>query len=216
MEITNSIFKYTKEKIMTHMYEIARQLQAPGVVTTATFNPTRLTKTLRNMVRRSIAIGNHNGGWSSKTKAVRDLVFKIAGEEPIVYAGQHADYMMFHTPRHITEGNLSEMIGLLEADCTLQKMDYDGLDNGRYRPTRADFYKTIDKRHIDNVHYLKTTHEFGGAGRYHLVVRNFKIRQQLATTFLKERTVEEIAIAERIARYLDDDLEHNVPTTHEF
>jgi len=201
---------------MSHMYAIARQLQAPGVKTVATFNPTRLSKTLRNMVRKSIASGNHNGGWSSKTKDVRELVFSLAGEKPIVYVGQHADYMVFHTPRHITEGNLSEMIGLLEADCTLQKMGYDDIEKSRYTPTRDVFYSTIDQRHLDNVRYLKTTHEREGAGPYHLVVRNSKIRQQLATTFVKERTIEEIAIAERIARLLDRDEEYPVPTTHEF
>lgn len=197
---------------MSHMYAIARQLQAPGVRTTATFNPTRLTPTLRNMVRRSIATGNHNGGWSSKTKAVRDLVFSLAGERPVVYVGQHADYMVFHTPRHITEGNLSEMIGLLEADCTLQKMNYDEMRDRMYKPTRHEYYQTIDNRHLDNVRYLKAARERG----YHLVVRNSKIRQQLATTFLKERTIEEIAIAERIARRLDNDIEYNVPITHAF
>jgi hypothetical protein len=197
---------------MSHMYAIARQLQAPGVQTVATFNPTRLTKTLRNMVRRSIATGTHNGGWSSKTKAVRDLVFNLAGEKPVVYVGQHADYMVFHTPRHITEGNLSEMIGLLEADCTLQKMNYDDTNKSRYHPTRSEFYTTIDNRHLSNVRYLKTAHECG----YHVVVRNSKIRQQLATTFLKERTVEEIAIAERIARLVDENTEFLIPITHEF
>jgi len=61
---------------MRNMYELARQLQSPGVVTTAYFNPTRLTKTLRNMVRKSIASGKHSGGWSSQTKSVRNLIFK--------------------------------------------------------------------------------------------------------------------------------------------
>jgi hypothetical protein len=50
----------------------------------------------------------------------------------------------------------------------------------------------------------------------HLIVRTPKIRQQMVDEFLKERTVEEIAIAERIARYLDDDLEYNIPTTYNF
>ena len=197
---------------MSHMYAIARQLQAPGVKTVATFNPTRLTKTLRNMVRKSIATGNHNGGWSSKTREVRDLIFALAGEKPIVYVAQGADYMLFITPRPITDDNLSEMVGLLESDCALQKMSYEDTEN-RYRPTRHDFNKTIDERCAHNIAKIKFA-EQGKAN--HLIVRNSKIRQQLAEVFLKERTVEEIAIAERLARYLDDDLEYNIPTTHTF
>ena len=197
---------------MSHMYAIARQLQAPGVQTVATFNPTRLTKTIRNMTRKSIATGYHTGGWSSKSKDVRDLVFSVAGEKPIVYATQYADYMSFTTPRPITADNLSEMIGLFEADCTLQKMGYDDSE-GRYRPTRSDFYKTIDERCAHNITRLKFVEH---AKAVHLILRTAKLRQQMAEVFLRERTVEEIAIAERIARYLDDDLEYNIPTTHKF
>jgi len=197
---------------MSHMYAIARQLQAPGVQTVATFNPTRLTKTIRNMTRKSIATGYHTGGWSSKSRDVRDLVFSVAGEKPIVYATQYADYMSFTTPRPITADNLSEMIGLFEADCTLQKMGYDDSE-GRYRPTRSDFYKTIDERCAHNITRLKFVEH---AKAVHLILRTAKLRQQMAEVFLRERTVEEIAIAERIARYLDDDLEYNIPTTHKF
>lgn len=197
---------------MSHMYAIARQLQAPGVQTVATFNPTRLTKTIRNMTRKSIATGYHTGGWSSKSRDVRDLVFSVAGEKPIVYATQYADYMSFTTPRPITADNLSEMIGLFEADCTLQKMGYDDSE-GRYRPTRSDFYKTIDERCAHNITRLKFVEH---AKAVHLILRTAKLRQQMAEVFLRERTVEEIAIAERIARYLDDDLEYNIPTTHNF
>ena len=196
-----------------HMYAIARQLQAPGVQTTATFNPTRLTRTIRNMARKSIASGYHNGGWSSKTRDVRELVFSLAGERPIVYVAQGADYMTFTTPRPITADNLSEMIGLLEADCTLQKMNYDDSGERRYKPSRSDFYKTIDERCAHNISKLKVA-EQGRAG--HLIVRTAKIRQQMAEAFLKERTVEEIAIAERIARLLDKDEEFPIPTTHNF
>jgi hypothetical protein len=39
MDFTNKIIG---ETIMSHMYALARQLQAPGVKTTATFNPTRI------------------------------------------------------------------------------------------------------------------------------------------------------------------------------
>ena len=197
---------------MSHMYAIARQLQAPGVQTTATFNPTRLSRTIRNMARKSIASGYHNGGWSSKTRDVRELVFSLAGERPIVYVAQGADYMTFTTPRPITADNLSEMIGLFEADCTLQKMGYEDSE-GRYRPSRSDFYKTIDERCAHNITKLKFVEH---AKAIHLIVRTAKLRQQIAEVFLRERTVEEIAIAERIARYLDDDVEYNVPTTHNF
>jgi hypothetical protein len=213
MEITNSIFRYPKEKIMSHMYAIARQLQAPGVRTTATFNPARLTSSLRNMTRKSIASGYHIGGWSSKSRDVRKLLFQIAGEHPIVYVEQSADYMTLHTPREISASVQSVIMGMFEADCALQKMDYDGLDNGRYRPTRADFYETIDVRCKENITKMKFAHQ---SSHYYMIVRTPKIKQQIAEEFLKERTIEEIAIAERIARYLDDDLEYNVPTTHEF
>jgi len=171
-----------------------------------------LTRTIRNMARKSIASGYHNGGWSSKTRDVRELVFSLAGERPLVYVAQGADYMTFTTPRPITADNLSEMIGLLEADCTLQKMGYEDSE-GRYRPSRSDFYKTIDERCAHNITKLKFADQ-GKAG--HLIVRTAKLRQQIAEAFLKERTVEEIAIAERIARYLDNDLEYNIPTTHNF
>jgi hypothetical protein len=203
----------TKETIMSqHMYELARQLQAQGVKTTATFNPARLTKTLRNMVRKSIAQGNHNGGYSSKARAVRQLVFTLAGEMPIVYVSQHANYMLFTNPRPVTADTWSEMIGLLEADCTLQKMGFDDLPERYYKPDRAEFYRSIDQRHTQNVKYLREAHQRS----QHLVVRTPKIRQQLADTFLKERTIEEIAVAERLARMLDEDREWDIPTTHNF
>jgi hypothetical protein len=198
------------------MYAIARQLQAPGVKTVATFNPTRLTNTLRNMTRKSIATGIHNGGWSSKAKDVRELVFKLAGEKPIVYVKQETNYMTLFIPRPITEDVKSEIIGLLEADCTLQKMNYDDSGERRYRPTRQDFNQTIDRRHLENLAKVKAAGNPDILGSHYIIVREHKLRQQIANTFLTQRTVEEIAIAERIARYLDDDLEYNVPTTYEF
>lgn len=201
---------------MSHMYAIARQLQAPGVKTVATFNPTRLTNTLRNMTRKSIATGIHNGGWSSKAKDVRELVFKLAGEKPIVYVKQETNYMTLFIPRPITEDVKSEIIGLLEADCTLQKMNYDDSGERRYRPTRQDFNQTIDRRHLENLAKVKAAGNPDILGSHYIIVREHKLRQQIANTFLTQRTVEEIAIAERIARYLDDDLEYNVPTTYEF
>lgn len=195
-----------------HMYAIARQLQVSGVRTVATFNPTRLTTTIRNMARKSIASGYHTGGWSSKTRDVRDLIFSLAGEKPIVYVAQGADYMSFTTPRPITADNLSEIVGLLEADCTLQKMGYDD-GEGRYRPSRSDFYRTIDERCALNISKIKFAEQDKAK---HLIVRTAKLRQQMAEAFLKERTVEEIAIAERIARLLDKDEEFPIPTTHKF
>lgn len=196
-----------------NVYDIARQLKAPGVATIATFNPTRLTRTLRNMTRKSIATGNHIGGWSSKTKDVRELIFHLAGERPIVYASQSADYISFHTPRPITADNQLELIGLLEADCTLQKMNYEDSGERRYRPTRSDFNKVTDERHEHNIAKLKFAEQ--GKAR-HLIVRTAKLRQQMAEVFLRERTVEEIAIAERIARMLDRNEEFHIPILHNF
>jgi hypothetical protein len=198
------------------MYAIARQLQAPGVKTVATFNPTRLTNTLRNMTRKSIATGIHNGGWSSKAKDVRELVFKLAGEKPIVYVKQETNYMTLFIPRPITEDVKSEIIGLLEADCTLQKMNYDDSGERRYRPTRQDFNQTIDRRHLENLAKVKAAGNPDILGSHYIIVREHKLRQQIANTFLTQRTVEEIAIAERIARLLDKDEEFPIPTTHNF
>ena len=49
-----------------------------------------------------------------------------------------------------------------------------------------------------------------------MIVRTAKLRQQIAEVFLRERTVEEIAIAERIARILDRDEEFPIPSSHRF
>jgi hypothetical protein len=49
-----------------------------------------------------------------------------------------------------------------------------------------------------------------------MIVRQAQLKTQIADVFLKERTVEEIAIAERIARLLDRDEEFPIPTTHNF
>lgn len=198
---------------MSNMYSIARQLQAPGVQTVATFNPTRLGKTLRNMTRKSIASGIHIGGWSSKTRSVRDLIFKLAGYRPSVYVTQYADYMSFTTPRPITANTMSEMIGLLEADCSLQKMGYDEIAETRYKPTRSELYATIDNRHDHSIAKLKFV-EQGKANN--LIVRNAKLRQQIAEVFLRERTVAEIELAECLASLLDKDCEYNIPTDHAF
>jgi hypothetical protein len=212
MEFTNRTFKSTKETIMSDMYKLARQLQAPGVVTVATFNPMRLTKTMRNMVRKSIASGVHSGGWYSKTKKIRNLVFDLDGVRPSIYVATDADYMVLRTPRPITEGNLSEIIGMLEADCTLQKMGYDDIDKNKYTPSREEYYKTIDRRHAEHVENVKKAH----VNSYTIVVRQSTIRKQIADVFLRERTVEEIALAETLASRLDKDEEFSIPTHHPF
>ena len=197
---------------MSDMYKIARQLQSPGVRTVATFNPTRLTKTVRNMVRKSIATGIHNGGWYSKTKKVRNLVFDLGDVRPSTYVATDADYLVLRATRPITEGNLSEIIGMLEADCTLQKMGYDDLEKHQYTPKREEYYKTIDRRHAEHVENVKRAH----VNSYTLVVRQSTIRKQIAEVFLRERTVEEIALAEMLASRLDRDEEFSIPTHHNF
>ena len=58
--------------------------------------------------------------------------------------------------------------------------------------------------------------KFAHQRSHSMIVRTPKIRQQIADEFLKERTIEEIAIAERIAKLLDRDEEFPIPTTHEF
>jgi len=199
---------------MSHVYAIARQLQAPGVKTVATFNPMRLTKTLRNLARKSIASGKHNGGWSSQTKEVRELVFGLAGEKPIVYAAPtHSGYLAFHSPRLVLPSVRAEIEGLLEADCALSKMGFVEEDKkGYYRPTRAEFNASMDDRHKTN---LKRIAEVGDKS-YSLIIRNNAVREKIVTAFLTQRTVEEIAIAERIARILDRDEEFPIPTSHNF
>jgi hypothetical protein len=198
------------------MYEIARQLQTPGVQTVATFNPMRLTKTVRNMVRKSIASGHHTGGWSSQTKKVRQMVFGLAGERPTIFVKQETDYMTLHTPRPITEDVSSEILGMLEADCTLQKMGFENLPKHSYSPSRDEYFKQIDRRHMENVAKLNAVGNPDVLGSHYLIVREPKLRQQIAETFLRERTNEEIEFAERLASFLDENTEHLVPTTHTF
>ena len=197
-----------------NMYSIARQLQAPGVKTVATFNPTRLSKALRNLTRKSITSGKHSGGWSSKTKDVRDLIFKLAGEMPIIYASpSHGNYLSFVSPRTIDPSVNDEMRGLLEADCALSKMNFEEEKKGYYKITYAEFVERTDAMLKDNLTRLS---EVGSRTHYSLLIRNKAIRGQLVDAFLTQRTIEEIAIAERIARYLDADIEYNIPTTHNF
>jgi hypothetical protein len=203
-----------KETIMSHMYALARQLQSPGVVTTATFNPTRLTKTLRNMVRKSIVSGKHTGGWSSKTKDVRKLIFKLAGEEPVIHAKpEHGPYVSFVSPRAIPQDMQDEMIGLLEADCALTKMNFETEKKSYYKITYPVFVGRVDGTFADNKKRLQ---EVGGSPHYSLVIRNKPLREQVVDLFLTQRTPEEVALAERIASLLDENKEFLIPITHNF
>ena len=196
-----------------NMYEIARQLQAPAVKTTATFNPTRLTKTLRNMVRRSIASGIHSGGWSSKTKQVRNLVFDLFGEKPLVFVEYHDSYISFEMKRPFPLESENEIFGLLEADAALTKMGFEEeTRQGYYRTTRAEFNKHIDERLESNK---KRVNE-AGQSTYSMVVPNKAIREQIIAVFVRQRTPEEVAIAERIASFLDKDEEVVIPTSVTF
>jgi hypothetical protein len=215
MEITNRLLKQTtKETIMRNMYELARQLQSPGVVTTAYFNPTRLTKTLRNMARKSIASGKHSGGWSSKTKQVRNLIFKLAGETPVIHAKpEHGPYVSFVSPRPIPQAMKDEMTGLLEADCALTKMNFEEEKKNYYKITYQDFVDRVNETLVTNKQRIK---EVGGSSHYSLIIRNKPLREQLVDLFLTLRTPDEVALAERIASLLDENKEFLIPMTHDF
>ena len=199
---------------MSNMYELARQLQSPGVQTTATFNPTRLTKTLRNLTRKSIASGKHSGGWSSKTKQVRNLVFMLAGETPVIHAKpEHGPYVSFVSSRPIPQAIQDEMIGLLEADCSLTKMNFEEEKKTYYKITYAEFVERVDETFSTNIKRLQ---EVGGSPHYSLVIRTKSLRDQVVNLFLTQRTPEEVALAERIASLLDRNEEFPIPTTHNF
>jgi hypothetical protein len=214
MEFTNRITKQTKETIMRNMYELARQLQSPGVVTTAYFNPTRLTKSLRNLARKSIASGKHSGGWSSKTKQVRNLIFKLAGETPVTFAKpEHGPYVSFQSPRVIPHTVQNEMIGLLEADCSLTKMNFETEKKNYYKITYDEFVERVDDTFATNMQRLQ---EVGGSKHYSIIIRNKPIREQVVDLFLTLRTSDEVALAERIASLLDENKEFLIPTTHQF
>jgi len=215
MEITNRLLKQTRETIMSqNMYELARQLQSPGVVTTAYFNPNRLTKTLRNMARKSIASGKHSGGWSSQTKKVRNLIFMLAGETPVIHAKpEHGPYVSFVSSRAIPHTVQNEMIGLLEADCSLTKMNFETEKKNYYKITYDEFVERVDDTFVTNTKRLQ---EVGGSTHYSLIIRNKPIREQVVDLFLTLRTSDEVALAERIASLLDENKEFLIPTTHNF
>jgi hypothetical protein len=199
---------------MSNMYALARQLQSPGVVTTAYFNPTRLTKTLRNMTRKSIASGKHSGGWSSKTKQVRNLIFKLAGETPVIHAKpEHGPYVSFVSPRPIPHTVQNEMIGLLEADCSLIKMNFETEKKNYYKITHDEFVERVDDTFTAN---LKRLQEVGGSPHYSLIIRNKPLREQVVDMFLALRTSDEVALAERIASLLDENKEFLIPINYDF
>ncbi len=199
---------------MRNMYELARQLQAPGVVTTAYFNPMRLTKTLRNLVRKSIASGKHTGGWSSQTKSVRNLIFRLAGETPVLHAKpEHGPYVSFVAPRGIPHTVQNEMIGLLEADCSLTKMNFETEKKNYYKITYDEFVERVDETFTTNVKRLQ---EVGGSTHYSLIIRNKPIREQVVDLFLTLRTSDEVALAERIASLLDENKEFLIPLNYNF
>ena len=199
---------------MSHMYEIARQLQSPGVKTVATFNPMRLTKTIRNMTRRSIASGKHSGGWSSKTKEVRKLIFKLAGETPVIHAKpEHGPYVSFVSPRPIPQATKDEMTGLLEADCALTKMNFDEEKKNYYKITYQDFVDRVNETLVTNKQRIN---EVGGSNHYSLIIRNKPLREQLVDLFLTLRTPDEVAMAERIAKLLDENKEFLIPLDYNF
>jgi len=199
---------------MSNMYGLARQLKAPGVVTTAYFNPNRLTKTLRNLVRKSIASGKHSGGWSSKTKEVRKLIFKLAGETPVIHAKpEHGPYVSFQSPRAIPQAMKDEMTGLLEADCALTKMNFEEEKKNYYKITYQDFVDRVNETLVTNKQRIN---EVGGSSHYSLIIRNKPLREQLVDLFLTLRTPDEVAMAERIASLLDENKEFLIPMDHNF
>lgn len=199
---------------MSNMYALARQLQAPGVVTTAYFNPTRLTKTLRNMARKSIASGKHSGGWSSKTKEVRNLIFKLAGETPVIHAKpENGPYVSFVAPRPIPHSVQNEMIELLEADCSLVKMNFETEKKNYYKISYDEFVERVNETFTTN---MKRLQEVGGSTHYSLIIRNKPLREQVVDLFLTLRTSDEVALAERIASLLDENREFLIPMTHDF
>lgn len=199
---------------MSNMYALARQLQSPGVVTTAYFNPTRLTKSLRNLARKSIASGKHSGGWSSKTKQVRNLIFKLAGEAPVIHAKpEHGPYVSFVSPRPIPQSMKDEMTGLLEADCALTKMNFEDEKKNYYKITYQEFVDRVNETLVTNKQRI---HEVGGSSHYSLIIRNKPLREQLVDLFLTLRTPDEVALAERIASLLDENKEFLIPLTYDF
>jgi hypothetical protein len=106
-----------------------------------------------------------------------------------------------------------EMIGLLEADCALTKMNFEEEKKNYYKITYAEFVGRVDGTVADNKKRLR---EVGGSTHYSLIIRNKPLREQVVDLFLTLRTSDEIALAERIASLLDENTEMLIPTTHNF
>ena len=105
------------------------------------------------------------------------------------------------------------MIGLLEADCALTKMNFETEKKNYYKITYDEFVERVDETFTTN---MKRLQEVGGSTHYSLIIRNKPIREQVVSLFLTLRTSDEIALAERIASLLDENKEFLIPTTHNF
>lgn len=196
---------------MTTVFELARQLKAPGVQTAATFNPARLSPRLRKMTKDSILSGYYKGGWSSQAKQLRTLAFNLVGEKPAFHVLQDSNYIKLNSDRPTPDNTKSVIIGLLEADCTLRKMSYTESTN-RYQPKRDEFYKEADRWHDQNIEAL---HKEDGRSNY-MIVREPKLKVQIAMAFLNDRLDDEIDAAKRIASVFDDDKEWTIPLNFNF
>jgi hypothetical protein len=106
-----------------------------------------------------------------------------------------------------------EMVGLLEADCALTKMNFEEEKKNYYKITYEEFVKRVDETLDTNKQRIK---EVGGSNHYSLIIRNKALRGQVVDLFLTQRTPEEVALAERIATLLDENTEMLIPTTHNF
>ena len=166
------------------------------------------------MTRKSIASGKHSGGWSSKSKQVRNLVFKLAGETPVIHAKpEHGPYVSFVSPRPIPLSVQNEMIELLEADCSLTKMNFETEKKNYYKITHDEFVERVDDTFVAN---MKRLQEVGGSPHYSLIIRNKPLREQVVDLFLTLRTSDEVALAERIASLLDENQEFLIPVDYNF
>jgi hypothetical protein len=106
-----------------------------------------------------------------------------------------------------------EMIGLLEADCALTKMNFETEKKNYYKITYDEFVKRVNETLDTNKQRIK---EVGGSNHYSLIIRNKPLREQVVDLFLTQRTPDEVALAERIASLLDENKEFLIPTTHNF
>jgi hypothetical protein len=105
------------------------------------------------------------------------------------------------------------MIGLLEADCSLIKMNFEEEKKNYYKITHDEFIERVDDTFVTN---MKRLQEVGGSPHYSLIIRNKPLREQLVDLFLTLRTSDEVALAERIASLLDENKEFLIPMDHNF